>query len=265
MRRSLQAMPRRPYQLMPSRNSIQKKIRKAEFGWKPGVIVNAGLKSGTNTLHGTAFAFGRDAAWDARDFFDPPPLPKAPISLEQFGGSLGGAIKKDKLFYFVDYEGQRYTVGSTFVTAAPSTVSLGGTAVTQSIVDACNAIGRGAVTPLSAQIAGLPSGSCVPAPTNYTPGTSESLFPPNTGDGSVVLGLMSVNRQDNGVAKVDYHINNKNTLSGMYFQGSGGGVWNDQPYQAGIPGQTVPHGCPIFTAIPMSARGLGLGPRTRLG
>jgi hypothetical protein len=209
---------------------------KAEFGWKPGVIINAGLKSGTNNLHGTAFAFGRDAAWDARDFFDPPPLPKAPIALQQFGASLGGAIQKDKLFYFVDYEGQRYSVGSTFVTAAPSTVSLGGTNVTQSIVDACNAIGRGSVTPLSAQLAGLPSGSCVPAPTNYTPGPSESLFPANTGDGPVVLGLVSTNQQDNGVAKLDYHINEKNTLSGMYFQGAGGGLWNDQPYQAGIPG-----------------------------
>ncbi len=76
---------------------------KAEFGWKPGAIVNAGIKSGTNSIHGTAFAFGRDTALDARNFFNHPGLPQCPdpctkaaIGLEQFGASLGGAIKKDK-------------------------------------------------------------------------------------------------------------------------------------------------------------------------
>jgi len=54
---------------------------KAEFGWKPGAIVNAGIKSGTNSIHGTAFAFGRDTALDARNFFDAAPLPKAAIGL----------------------------------------------------------------------------------------------------------------------------------------------------------------------------------------
>src|SRR6195256_6138626 len=119
---------------------------KAEFGWKPGAIVNAGLKSGTNSIHGTAFAFGRDTGMDARNFFDPAPLPKSPIGLEQFGASLGGAIKKDKLFYFVNYEGQRYSVGDTLVTNPPVTVSLATTANPagdpgQSIVDACKAVG----------------------------------------------------------------------------------------------------------------------------
>src|SRR5216683_981410 len=63
---------------------------KAEYGWKPGAIVNAGVKSGSNTLHGTAFAFGRETALDARNFFNQPgllgcpdPCTKAPIGLEQ--------------------------------------------------------------------------------------------------------------------------------------------------------------------------------------
>jgi Carboxypeptidase regulatory-like domain len=102
---------------------------KAEFGWKPGAIVNAGLKAGTNSIHGTAFAFGRDTAFDARNYFDQPqvpqctaPCPKAPVSFEQFGASLGGPVKKDKLFYFVSYEGQRYSVGSTLSLTAPVTL-----------------------------------------------------------------------------------------------------------------------------------------------
>ena len=46
---------------------------KAEVGWKPGVAINVGLKSGTNSIHGTAYAFGRDGSWDALNYFQPPP------------------------------------------------------------------------------------------------------------------------------------------------------------------------------------------------
>jgi hypothetical protein len=52
----------------------------------------------------------------------------------------------------------------------------------------------------------------------------------------MILGLASDNSQNNGVAKIDYHLNDKNTLSGMYFNGRGGGIWNDGAYQVGIPG-----------------------------
>src|SRR6266436_7509739 len=87
----------------------------AEFGWKPGAVVNVGLKSGTNQIHGTAFAFGRDGDHlDARNFFNAAPSPKLQRTLEQFGGSLGGALVKDKAFFFAAYEGQRYNVGNSF-------------------------------------------------------------------------------------------------------------------------------------------------------
>src|ERR1700694_2980929 len=80
---------------------------KAEFGWKPGAITNVGLKSGTNEIHGTAYAFGRKDSFDARNYFNPAkdpnsgaPIAKTPLDLEQFGGTMGGHIIKDKLFYF---------------------------------------------------------------------------------------------------------------------------------------------------------------------
>ncbi len=85
--------------------------------------MNVGLKSGTNRLHGTAFAFGRDGAMDARNYFNcasnpcafgQSPTSKVARSLEQFGGSLGGAIIKDKAFFFGAYEGQRYNIGNSF-------------------------------------------------------------------------------------------------------------------------------------------------------
>jgi hypothetical protein len=219
---------------------------KAEYGWKPGAIVNAGVKSGSNTLHGTAFAFGRTTSLDARNFFDVPPA-KAPVALEQFGASLGGAIKKDKLFYFVNYEGQRYSVGSTLIVTAPLTVTAPGVPdKSASLVDACNALNPShlafvapgnPVTPLSAQIAGLNS-DCSVKPSNYTPGASESLFPTNTNPKGVVLGMVSTNTQNNGVAKIDYHINDQHSLSGMYFRGIGGGYWNDGAYQVGLQGSS---------------------------
>jgi outer membrane receptor protein involved in Fe transport len=229
---------------------------KAEFGWKPGAIVNAGIKSGTNSIHGTAFAFGRDTALDARNFFNQPgpnclaPCAKAPIGLEQFGASLGGAIKKDKLFYFVNYEGQRYNVADSLVTNPPVTCAGGTTGCglaandpTTSLVDACTDLNtKGTpISPLSAHIAGLNTTTCAIAPTNYTPGASESLFPTNNGTGqnnSVILGLVSTSAQDNGVVKGDYHINDHHSLSGMYFRGVGGGSWHDGAWEVGIPGST---------------------------
>jgi hypothetical protein len=223
---------------------------KAEFGWKPGAIVNAGIKSGTNAIHGTAFAFGRDTALDARNFFNHPGLPqcpdpctKAPIGLEQFGASLGGAFKKDKLFYFVNYEGQRYTVADSLIATPPVTVSLatpgnpGGDTV-HSLVDACLDLNTKGIpiTPLSAHIAGLNTTTCAVAPTNYSPGANESLFPSNSNPSGEVLGMVSTSKQDNGVAKVDFHMNDHNSFAGMYFRGVGGGSWHDQAWEVGLPG-----------------------------
>ena len=78
----------------------------AQFGGN-GSVINAASKSGANAFHGSAFDFLRNSALDARDFFlrtrhDPPPFRK-----NQFGGSVGGPIQKDKFFFFVDYEGIR--------------------------------------------------------------------------------------------------------------------------------------------------------------
>src|SRR5271169_5564836 len=97
----------------------------AEFGWKPGAVVNVGLKSGTNALHGTAFAFGRDGVMDARNYFNTVPNAKLPRTLEQYGGSFGGPIIKDKAFFFGAYEGQMYDVGNSFGgVTGPSMVSM---------------------------------------------------------------------------------------------------------------------------------------------
>src|ERR1700680_2250590 len=99
---------------------------KAEFGWKPGAITSVGLKSGTNQIHGSAYAFGRSDSFDARNYFNPVGAPKQPLELEQFGGTAGGHIIRDKLFYFGGFEAQRYTVGNSLIGQAPTTASVSG-------------------------------------------------------------------------------------------------------------------------------------------
>src|SRR5438876_3596829 len=99
---------------------------KAEFGWKPGAITSVGLKSGTNEVHGTAYGFGRKDSFDARNYFNPAGTPKTPVELEQYGGSFGGRIIPDKLFYFGAFEGQMYTVGNALPGHVPTTASVAG-------------------------------------------------------------------------------------------------------------------------------------------
>ena len=89
---------------------------KAEFGWLTGTVINVGIKTGTNNLHGSFYAFGRDGSWDARNYFNPKPQPNANNgeNLENWGGSLGGPIKKDKLFFFGAFEERRDFLASSF-------------------------------------------------------------------------------------------------------------------------------------------------------
>src|SRR5712692_8192704 len=136
---------------------------KAEYGWKPGAVVNVGIRSGTNTLHGTGYAFGRSDAFDARNIFNPdlksafnkcapPPngIPaacdKLPTELKQFGGVVGGPIKKDKLFFFAGYEGLRDLIGNAFASTVPATGSLPGGDPANSMVDAITALQKAGVT-----------------------------------------------------------------------------------------------------------------------
>ena len=214
---------------------------RAEFGWKPGSVVNVGIKSGTNRIHGTGFAYGRDGDWDAKNFFTPasnnpicgvnPAACNPPLALEQFGGSIGGPIQHDKLFYFFNYEDQRYSVGSPFVTNSPVACAGGsaGCGLTApdpsiSLVDACASVPAGTRSALSLHLAGL-NPDC--SPSSSFPG----LFPKNLGTGpsptNYSPGLGNNNLVDSGLVKVDYHLSEKNILTGMYFISQGDGLFND--------------------------------------
>jgi len=201
---------------------------KAEYGWKAGAIVNVGIKSGTNSLHGDAYAFGRYQNWDARNYFNVAnpisgcPLltngqcNQTPAQLEQFGGVVGGPIKKDKFFFFGGYEGLRSFIGFVGPIAVPATLSVGDPA--KSMVDAITAVQSAGLTPsaVSMKLAGC-TGGAAPVCTGMN-GTSQ-LFP-NTGTSNGFLSTFpTTNTSDNGVGKLDYHPNDKNSINGMFFYG----------------------------------------------
>ena len=84
--------------------SVQTNAYSAEFGRGAGGVVNLVTKSGTNQFHGTAFEFLRNGDLDARNFFGTTP---DVLKRNQFGGTFGGPIRKDKLFFFGTYQGTR--------------------------------------------------------------------------------------------------------------------------------------------------------------
>src|SRR5258708_1476109 len=87
----------------------------AQFGGN-GAVINAVSKSGTNSFHGSAYEFIRNSAMDARGFFDPAVIP---FRRNQPGGSIGGPVKKDKAFFFANYEGVWQFLAQTKVATVP--------------------------------------------------------------------------------------------------------------------------------------------------
>jgi Carboxypeptidase regulatory-like domain len=98
----------------------------AEYGNYSGGQVNVVTKSGTNTFHGSGFEFLRNTALDAKNYFSLP-TDKTPVFRQnQFGGTFGGPLRKDKTFFFVDYQGTRQTQAPTVNTLMPSVANFGG-------------------------------------------------------------------------------------------------------------------------------------------
>lgn len=90
----------------------------AQYGKRAGAQVSVVTQSGTNQLHGTVFEFLRNSDLDARNFFDQASVP--PFRRNQFGGALGGPLKKNKLFLFGNYEGFRQALAESNVSVVPS-------------------------------------------------------------------------------------------------------------------------------------------------
>ena len=191
-------------------------IPKAEYGWKPGAVVNVGLRSGDNSLHGTAYAFGRSDAMDARNPFIQAGTPKQVTEIEDFGSSVGGPIKRNKLFFLLGYEGQRNTIGAPSGSLTlPTRAAIGNPA--QSILDACNALPTGtSPKDLSLKMAGLVYGG----PGNCAKDSANTGVFQDRNTVTYSVAPIGAANLHNGLAKIDYHVNSKNTISGEYFVGN---------------------------------------------
>ncbi|HEY3379328.1 MAG TPA: TonB-dependent receptor [Armatimonadota bacterium] len=178
----------------------------AEFGRGGGIIINVATKSGTNQLHGSLYEFLRNNKLDARPYFS---VATAPLKRNQFGASLGGPIKKNRLFFFGNYEGYRQAatgnppVGQVFTPDQRNGVFT--TTITDSATGAPfpnNTIPGSRISPISSYILKL-----VPLPNN--PGIPTRNF--------IFSGVPSGHAQrDNGVGRVDYNLDEKNTIYGRY-------------------------------------------------
>ncbi len=201
----------------------------ADFGAKPGVVVNMGLKSGTDTVHGSVYYFYRNSAFDARNYFNPTPEPVSALLLNQFGASLGGAFIKKKWFYFANYEGVRDKVGNPYGADSPVTTSLVGRVDPStlsypleeySIVDALNVTGCGQ--------------SPLPANCSQLSHNLLKYFLPNPGltltasDPALInFDFNNTNREDNIVFKSDYRLSDHHTFSGRYIYSNSNQVEED--------------------------------------
>jgi hypothetical protein len=180
-----------------------------EFGRNGGAIVNIVTKSGTNALHGDFFEYFRNDALDARNYFDPDSAPKAPFHNNQFGGSLGGPIFKDKTFFYLDYEGQRENVGVVSLACVPTLAQISG---------AETALG-GAVSPVGTALLNFWPHNAA----NYIPGATSTDAGCFNGSGNFAPDYTAIapsfNNLSSFIAKIDHSFSSRDNISGRYFFG----------------------------------------------
>ena len=172
----------------------------AQFGGN-GAVVNTASKSGTNSFHGSLYEFFRNSDLDSRNFFDPSQIPA--YRQNQFGGSIGGPIKKDKLFFFFNDEELRKSQGSTVPSFIPDANTLKGLLPCSAAPNfpCVNGLANVGVSPLTAPFLAL-----YPQTTAVSP-TGTLLVPEvasQTGDENYLL------------TRIDYTMNEKNSFFVRY-------------------------------------------------
>jgi hypothetical protein len=178
----------------------------SEYGRSAGGVVNIVTKSGTNDIHGTGFEFFRNNALDARNFFNQVGSPQNPFHNNQFGGALGGPIRRDKTFFFVDYEAMREKGAESSTACVPTA---------QDIATATAANG-GTVNPV---VAALLARNPWPAPNLGGSCLTDGSDGQTPVTANVSLATPFSNRVDSAIVKIDHNINTNNLLTGRYYIG----------------------------------------------
>jgi hypothetical protein len=164
----------------------------AEYGRSSGGVINAITRTGTNQFHGSVYEFARNDALDTKNYFDVNGKPS--FSRNQFGGSAGGPIRRDRTFIFGDFEGSRQSLGVTQQQSVFTDAALAGN------------LSTGTVTPDPATVAF--ARAFYPAPNGaILPGGDIGLYN---------FSGQQVTHENFFTTKVDHHISKKNTLTGTY-------------------------------------------------
>jgi hypothetical protein len=187
----------------------------AEFGHYSGGQVNITTRGGTDQFHGTLFEFFRNDALDAKNFFVLPTQAKPPLKRNQFGGSFGGPIIKDKLFFFGSYEGLRFTQGQTGTGTVPTPAMISGDFST--LLQANNPYTH-AVTQLHDPVTGAPIPGNILSVISPVGASVAKLFPAPTLAGVAVNNYVvnpSLRQNDDTYnGRLDYQLSSKDNLAG---------------------------------------------------
>ncbi|HXP87631.1 MAG TPA: TonB-dependent receptor [Bryobacteraceae bacterium] len=182
----------------------------AQYGFHAAAAVNAVTKSGTNAFHGDAFEFLRNGDLNARDFFA---ATRDTLKRNQYGGTAGGPIKKDKLFFFAGYQRTSQRSDPSFQSAfIPTPAVLAGDFSTLAS-PACNG-GKQINLPASL---GFVGNKISPTAFSTVALNIDKTLPPTADPcGKTLFGFVSGQEEDLGVAKVDYTLSEKHSLFGRY-------------------------------------------------
>jgi hypothetical protein len=191
----------------------------AEYGRNSGAIINIVTKSGTNDLHGSLFEFVRNSYFDARNVFNPKPDPQTAFRNNQFGGSLGGPIVRNRTFFFFAYEGQKERVGLNSKARVPDPREIA-------------ALG-GASNPV---IAKLLARNPWPAPNRPLP-----LFD-DSGAENLFVTTRALNDVYSLITKFDHQFDKDNQFTGRYFFGK-----SNQSFPLALGGGNILPGYNTFT------------------
>lgn len=252
--------------------NLETNIYNATFGLAAGSTINLTTKSGTNQIHGAAYEFLRNSGMDARNFFNLdqinpvtggniPGSARPEFRRNQFGFVLGGPIKKDKTFWFVNYEGLRRVQGGAALAVVPTPAELSGNLSSFLTGKTANLCGAGGPANLNFDTGQLfnpstlsnftcPTGSAnagsnilVGTPisnnviTNINPVAQHALslnpfpganYPSSVVDGQNFIQSSPITETDNSfIARLDHNFSEKDQLFGRYMFGQSS--WND-PY-----------------------------------
>src|SRR5580698_2906548 len=205
----------------------------AEYGGHGGAVIDMTTKSGSNQFHGSLWELHRDASLDAKNYFDLATSPIPQFVRNQFGAGLGGPLKRNRTFFFANYEGFRQVQASTAISTVPDALAHQGLLPSSGNPSACTSATRS---------------GCVAIPMNPSIQPFLSVLPPangpdnGDGTGELITANKGTTREDHGMVRVDHNFSSTHSLFARYTVDDSSAL---VPYIGTPPGTDAP-GFPAF-------------------